>query len=397
MKKPIALILTAALMALPVSPVMVLADTTEKAAIVSATEVDPGTLPDSPLYWLDELVEKLQVALTFDSQKKIKLLEKHANERMAEFLALAEKVNSEEAKLVATETKELEELEKQKKSVESTTKQEESKESTSEDNQVVVTVDLSKTTTGSAITNPKLEKKLKGCEKALTRYNEKIAQAQELLEQLENPDSEEYKNLQAALIKVNANNAIVLGTLLEKLPPQASQRLALNIVRSMEKAVDKMEKMESKNQKPEESTTAQLEANQEEKSKVTVDKVAKPVEVKKVTPVVTVGDTPKQENTEVSDELTQKEYKALKKEAREALKQFQEELGLKGPEKEHDSDKEKSKDYDRDHEREELNKETAKSYSNKNDSRYYQKDHNDRNDRDRDDDQGNDKGSQDSD
>ncbi|MEL1133894.1 DUF5667 domain-containing protein [Desulfitobacterium sp. THU1] len=369
MKKPIALILAAALMALPVSPVIALADTTEEATVVSAAEVNPGTLPDSPLYWLDELVEKLQVALTFDSQKKIKLLEKHANERMSEVLALAEKVNSEEAKSVATETKDLEESEEQEKSVESTNEQQESKE-------------LTKATTSSAIANPELEKKLKGCEKALTRYNEKIAQAQELLEQLENPESEEYKNLQAALAKVNANNVIVLGNLLEKLPPQASQRLALNIVRSMEKAVDKMEKME---------------ANQEEEnidavdSVDTVDNVSKPVEVKKIAPVVSVSDTLKQENVKVSDELAKEEYKELSKEAKAALKQFQEELGLKGPEKEHDKEKEKSKDYDRD--REEWKKESEKFYSVKSDNRNQQKDHNDKNDLDRDDDRGNKKGS----
>ncbi|MGI1657717.1 MAG: DUF5667 domain-containing protein [Desulfitobacterium sp.] len=370
MKKPIALILAAALMALPVSPVIALADTTEEPTVVSATEVNPGTLPDSSLYWLDELVEKLQVALTFDSQKKVKLLEKHANERMAEILALAEKVNSEEAKSVATETKDLESKE-QEKSVESTNEQQESKEST-------------KTTTSSAITNPELEKRLKGCEKALTRYNEKIAQAQELLEQLENPESEEYKNLQAALAKVNANNVIVLGNLLEKLPPQASQRLALNIVRSMEKAVDKMEKMES---------------NQEEEnidavdSVDTVDNVSKPVEVKKIAPVVSVSDTLKQENVKVSDELAKEEYKELSKEAKAALKQFQEELGLKGPEKEHDKEKEKEKSMDYDRDREEWKKESEKFYSDKSDNRNQQKDHNDKNDLDRDDDRGNKKGS----
>lgn len=83
-------------------------------------------------------------------------------------------------------------------------------------------------------------------EKAFTEYADKITKAQEFLEQIEDPNSEEAQKLTIALTNVNQNNIKVLGNLLEKLPPQAAQKLALNVVRSMEKAVTKMEKQEAK-------------------------------------------------------------------------------------------------------------------------------------------------------
>lgn len=83
-------------------------------------------------------------------------------------------------------------------------------------------------------------------EKAFTEYADKITKAQEFLEQIEDPDSEEAQKLTIALTNVNQNNIKVLGNLLEKLPPQAAQKLALNVVRSMEKAVTKMEKQEAR-------------------------------------------------------------------------------------------------------------------------------------------------------
>lgn len=90
------------------------------------------------------------------------------------------------------------------------------------------------------------EGKTEESEKAFSEYTDKITQAQEFLEQVEDPDSEEAKKLAIALTNVNQNNVKVLGDLLDKLPPQAAQRLALNVVRSMEKAVSKMEKQEAK-------------------------------------------------------------------------------------------------------------------------------------------------------
>jgi len=91
-----------------------------------------------------------------------------------------------------------------------------------------------------------VEGKTEESEIAFSEYTDKIAKAQEFLEKVEDPDSEEAKRLTIALTNVNQNNVKVLGELLDKLPPQAAQKLALNIVRSMEKAVSKMEKQEAR-------------------------------------------------------------------------------------------------------------------------------------------------------
>lgn len=227
MKKQLALALTAALLAFPMTPGFVMAETTSTTGTTTATTtttqpadssttattgttgtttgttdgttqppavvdgsgqaVDPGTLPDSPWYWFQTLIEKVQVALTFDPVKKADLIEHQAVENLAEAQALIKKGKTEDA------------------------------------------------------------------EKALDSYSTKIEQAQNFLEQVKDPTSETSQKVQEALTKVNSNNMVVLGSLLEKLPPQAAQKLALNIVRTVEKAVAKQEKLD-KNQTPTTST-----------------------------------------------------------------------------------------------------------------------------------------------
>jgi len=80
----------------------------------------------------------------------------------------------------------------------------------------------------------------------VNQYTDKIAKAQEFLDQVKDPTSETAKTLDKALVNVNSNNIQVLGNLLDKLPPQAAEKVALNVVRSMEKAVTKIEKEEAK-------------------------------------------------------------------------------------------------------------------------------------------------------
>lgn len=164
-------------------------DIDEETTVVDADgeTVDPGTLADSPLAWLDELIEKIQVALTFNSIEKAELIAEQAVEDLAEAVEIASEADATE------EDADVEEI-----------------------------------------------------EKALTTYSVKVERALTFLETVENPESEEAQKLQLALTKVNANNVVVLGSLLEKLPPQAAEKVALNIVRSMEKAIAKVEKMERK-------------------------------------------------------------------------------------------------------------------------------------------------------
>jgi len=81
---------------------------------------------------------------------------------------------------------------------------------------------------------------------SLNEYTNKIAKAQAFLEQIKDPNSETAKTLAIALANINSKNIQVLGNLLDKLPPQAAQKLALNVVRTMEKAVQKLQKEEVK-------------------------------------------------------------------------------------------------------------------------------------------------------
>ena len=88
--------------------------------------------------------------------------------------------------------------------------------------------------------------KIEAAQISVDQYTDKIAKAQAFLDQIEDPTSETAKALDKALVNVNANNIVVLGNLLDKLPEQAAQKLALNVVRTMEKAVNKIEKEEAK-------------------------------------------------------------------------------------------------------------------------------------------------------
>lgn len=90
------------------------------------------------------------------------------------------------------------------------------------------------------------EGNVEASEVCLNQYTDKIAKAQAFLLEVEDPATETAKTLATALENVEANNIQVLGNLVDKLPPQAAQKLALNVVRTMEKAVDRIEKEEAK-------------------------------------------------------------------------------------------------------------------------------------------------------
>jgi hypothetical protein len=70
--------------------------------------------------------------------------------------------------------------------------------------------------------------------------------AQAFLTKLTATDSETKQKLEQALSNTPAQNIKTLAGLLDKLPPQASQKVAINIVRSMEKNLFKMEKKEQR-------------------------------------------------------------------------------------------------------------------------------------------------------
>ncbi|MGC7869943.1 DUF5667 domain-containing protein [Desulfosporosinus sp. SYSU MS00001] len=83
-------------------------------------------------------------------------------------------------------------------------------------------------------------------------YSKRLKEAQDFLGGLSAEDSDTMQKLELAVSNNHAQNIKVLGNLLDKLPSQASERLAFNIVRSMEKSVNKTEKA---GQQTQEATT----------------------------------------------------------------------------------------------------------------------------------------------
>ena len=87
---------------------------------------------------------------------------------------------------------------------------------------------------------------IEACKISFNEYKDKIAKAQAFLLEAEDANSATAKTLAEALANVDAKNIQVLSALAVKLPPQAAQKLALNVVRTMDKAVVKIQKDEVK-------------------------------------------------------------------------------------------------------------------------------------------------------
>jgi len=83
---------------------------------------------------------------------------------------------------------------------------------------------------------------IEACKIAFNEYKDKIAQAQAFLTAAKDSTSDIAKALTIALADVDAKNIQVLTALTTKLPPQAAQKLALNVVRTMNKAVIEIQK-----------------------------------------------------------------------------------------------------------------------------------------------------------
>lgn len=140
--------------------------------------VAPGTLPDSPFYWLTNFIQKIELALTFNPVQKASLAEQQALQKLAAAEAMAKKGKADLA------------------------------------------------------------------QKTLNEYSDKISQAETFLTQIKDPNSDTAKALEIGLAQTSAANIAVLSGLLDKLPPQAAQKVALNVVRSLEKVVNQVENKE---------------------------------------------------------------------------------------------------------------------------------------------------------
>jgi len=132
-----------------------------------------------------------------------------------------------------------------------------------------------------------MEGKTEAAQISLNQYTDKITKAQAFLDSVKDPTSEAAITLAKAISNVDSNNIQVLSNLIDKLPPQAAQKLALNVVRSMEKAVKNTQKKEA---------------------------VVAPEVIPAVTPVATA----------------ETERKFMKKEAKVALEEFKKAINEKG-------------------------------------------------------------------
>ena len=90
------------------------------------------------------------------------------------------------------------------------------------------------------------EGNIEACKIAFSEYKDNIAKAQAFLLEAEDANSATAKTLAIALADVDAKNVQALSDLVVKLPPQAAQKLALNVVRTMDKAVVKIQKEDAK-------------------------------------------------------------------------------------------------------------------------------------------------------
>ena len=111
MKKILAIVVTMSMM-LSV-PAFADTNTTTQASVIEATTnvtsttatTNPGIKPDSALYGLDRLMERIQISLITDSVQKASLLASIAQERLAESAAMADKANVELAQKALGEYK----------------------------------------------------------------------------------------------------------------------------------------------------------------------------------------------------------------------------------------------------------------------------------------------------
>jgi hypothetical protein len=155
----------------------------------------------------------------------------------------------------------------------------------------------------------------------LHEYTDKITKAQEFLLEVEDTDSETAKTLAKALVNVESNNIQVLGNLVDKLPPQAAQKLALNVVRTMEKAVVRIQKEEAK---------------------------------------VAIPETPAVTPAAITVSTSAAERKIMEKQAKVALEQFKRSINEKGKIHIEDLDEDEDEDEDQDQDQDDQDKNVVK-------------------------------------
>lgn len=178
----------------------------------TANTTDPGIKPDSPLYILDKLVEKIQIAIITDAVKEAEALAGIAQERLAESKAMVEENNVEKATTAISEYKEL--MEKAIDLIDAAAK-----------DGKAVTKTIDKIVKYDIEDEELLEKLM---DKVPEEYKEELKKAIEALPEQEavKPEDSEEKENQAE--KVSAANAILAGKIQDKALLEKIQNAGLN-------------------------------------------------------------------------------------------------------------------------------------------------------------------------
>ncbi len=177
----------------------------------SANTTDPGIKPDSPLYILDRLAEKIQIAMITDAVKEAEALAGMAQERLAEGKAMVEINNIEKATTAINEYTEL--MDKAIDAIDSAAK---------DGKAVIKTIDM---IVKYDIEDEAILEKL--MDKVPAEYKEELKRAIEALPEKETIKPEDNKEKEEQAEKVRAN-AILTGKIQDKALLEKIQKSGLN-------------------------------------------------------------------------------------------------------------------------------------------------------------------------
>ena len=178
----------------------------------TANTTDPGIKPDSPLYILDKLAEKIQLAIITDAVKEAEALAGIAQERLAESKAMAEESNVLKATRAISEYKEL--MEKAIDVIDAAAK----------DGKAVAKT-LDKILKYDIEDEEILEKLM---DKVPAEYKEELKKAIEALPEQEAVKPEDNKEKEDQAEKVSTANAILTGKIQDKALLEKIQNAGLN-------------------------------------------------------------------------------------------------------------------------------------------------------------------------
>lgn len=178
----------------------------------TANTTDPGIKPDSPLYILDRLVEKIQIAIITDAVKEAEAIASIAQERLAESKVMAEENKVEKATKAISEYKEL--MDKAIDIIDAAAK---------DGKAVAKTIDM---ISKYNIDDEEILDRL--MDKVPAEYKEELKKAVEALPEIKKAAPEDNKEKEEQAEKVSAASAVLTGKIQDKALLAKIQNAELN-------------------------------------------------------------------------------------------------------------------------------------------------------------------------